>query len=109
MNVATAWVLLFVAALLEPVFAVSMKYSQGFTRLVPSVVTVLLAVASIIILSRSLRVIPVGTAYVVWTGLGAVGTVIAGIVLFDEPVTLGRIAAMGLVIVGVSALRFLGG
>lgn len=109
MNIATAWVLLLVAALLETAFAISMKYSQGFTRLAPSLVTAVLAVASVVLLSRTLSAIPVGTAYAVWTGLGAAGVVIAGIVLFGEPATVGRLAGIGLVILGVIALRLFGG
>lgn len=109
MNTATAWGLLLVAASLETAFAISMKYSQGFTRLVPSLVTAVLAVASVVLLSRTLSAIPVGTAYAVWTGLGAAGTVVAGILLFGEPATVGRLAGIGLVILGVIALRLFGG
>jgi quaternary ammonium compound-resistance protein SugE len=100
-----AWLYLVVAGLLEIVWAIGLKYTEGFTRLLPSVITVAAMVASVWFLALALRTIPVGTGYAVWTGIGAVGTAILGIVLLGEPATLARIACIGLILAGIAGLK----
>jgi quaternary ammonium compound-resistance protein SugE len=100
-----AWLLLIIAGLLEIVWAVGMKYSLGWTRLWPSVITIVTIMVSVYLLSVSMRDLPVGTAYAVWVGIGAVGAALLGILLFNEPVTLMRVACLGLIIAGVIGLR----
>ncbi|MFZ9150059.1 MAG: DMT family transporter, partial [Burkholderiales bacterium] len=80
----TAWLLLIAAGLLEVVWAIGLKYTEGFSRLVPSVITIAAMIASVWLLAMALKSIPVGTGYAVWTGIGAVGTAILGIILFNE-------------------------
>ncbi|MDR2549437.1 MAG: quaternary ammonium compound efflux SMR transporter SugE [Desulfobulbus sp.] len=99
------WLLLFVAGLFEVVWAVGLKYTVGFTRLVPSLVTVGAMGASFYFLSVALRTLPLGTAYAVWVGIGAVGTAIAGIVLFHEAVTTLRLCSLILVVAGIVGLK----
>lgn len=101
-----AWAYLFIAGILEIVFAVGMKYTDGFTRLVPSVLTILTAVASVAILSYAVKSLPIGTAYAVWTGIGAVGTALVGMYLFDEPRDWSRVFCILLIITGIAGLRF---
>lgn len=101
-----AWILLFVAGLLETGWAIGLKYTAGFTKLVPSVLTLVTMAASVVLLSISLRTLPVGTGYAVWTGIGAVGTAILGIVLFGEPATAARLACIGLIVAGIAGLKF---
>jgi quaternary ammonium compound-resistance protein SugE len=98
--------LLLVAAVFEIGFALGMKWTQGFSRPIPVVVTLVLAMISLLLLTRSLLVLPVGTAYAAWTGIGAVGTAILGMLVFGEPVTPGRVASLGCVILGVIGLRY---
>jgi quaternary ammonium compound-resistance protein SugE len=98
---------LFVAGLLEIAWAIGLKYTEGFTRLVPSVLTVVAMIASFAMLGLALRTLPLGTAYAVWTGIGTLGTVILGIFLFQEPADLPRLLCIGLIIFGVAGLRFL--
>jgi quaternary ammonium compound-resistance protein SugE len=100
-----AWVFLFIAGLLEVVWAIGLKYTQGFTRLWPSVVTVGAMMASFALLAQALKTIPVGTGYAVWTGIGTVGTAILGIVLFSEPATAVRLACIGLIVAGIAGLK----
>ena len=100
-----AWVVLFLAGLLEIGWAVGLKYTESFTRLWPSVGTALALVASMGLLSVALRTLPLGTAYAVWTGVGAVGTAILGIVLFGDPATLPRLACIGLIVAGIVGLK----
>ena len=100
-----AWIILFVAGLLEVVWAYSMKQSDGFTRLVPSLVTIVAMVASFGLLSWSMRVLPLGTAYTVWTGIGAVGAMILGIVFLGESLGVMRLAAAGLIVAGLVLMR----
>ncbi|MCL4765881.1 MAG: quaternary ammonium compound efflux SMR transporter SugE [Hyphomicrobiaceae bacterium] len=102
-----AWVLLLVAAALEICWAVGLKYTHGFTRLWPSVLTILAMVASMYLLALAARTLPIGTAYAVWVGIGAVGTAALGILLFDEPRDAARLACLGLIIAGVLGLRLL--
>lgn len=102
-----AWVYLFIAGLLEIGWAIGLKYSEGFTRLWPSLGTVATMVASFAMLGLALRELPLGTAYAVWTGIGTAGTVVLGIVLFGEPLETLRLACIALIIVGVAGLRIL--
>jgi quaternary ammonium compound-resistance protein SugE len=101
----TAWTLLIVAGLLEVVWAVGLKYTEGFTRLTPSAVTLIAMVLSIVLLARALRTIPVGTGYAVWTGIGAVGTALVGIVVLGEPRGAGRLLALTAIIGGIVGLK----
>ena len=100
-----AWFMLIVAGAFETAWAIGLKYSDGFSRLVPSVLTVAAMAASIVLLSIALKSLPVGTAYAVWTGIGAVGTAVLGMVLFEEPATVLRIASIALVVVGIAGLK----
>jgi quaternary ammonium compound-resistance protein SugE len=100
-----AWLLLFSAGLVEIIFALSLKYNQGFTRLVPSVITLASGGASLYLLMTAIKFLPVGTAYAVWTGMGAVGVAILGIVLFKESAELYRLLSIFLVIVGIIGLK----
>ncbi|MGQ9366972.1 quaternary ammonium compound efflux SMR transporter SugE [Azospirillum sp. ST 5-10] len=100
-----AWSYLVVAGLLEIVWAIGLKHSDGFTRLGPSLVTGAAMLASIVLLALALRELPVGTAYAVWTGIGAVGTVIFGIALLGEPAGLARLACIGLIVAGIVGLK----
>ncbi len=101
-----AWFLLFLAGLLEVAWAIGLKYTDGFTRPWPSILTVIAMAASFLLLSLALRVIPIGTAYAVWTGIGAVGVAILGIVLFNEPRDLLRLAFIALIVIGIVGLKF---
>lgn len=100
------WVILSMAGLLEVAWAVGLKFTAGFTRPVPSLLTGLALVASVWLLALSARTLPIGTAYAVWTGIGAVGTVIVGIVKFGESASLFRLACVGLIVVGLIGLKF---
>ena len=102
------WIVLVVAGLFEIVWAIGLKYSEGFTRLWPSVVTLVSLGISMVLLGVSVRVLPLGTAYAVWTGIGAVGTAIVGMVLFREPATVGRIVCLAMVVGGIAGLKVLG-
>jgi quaternary ammonium compound-resistance protein SugE len=103
-----AWVLLIVAGLLETCFAVALKLSDGFSRPLPTALFALSAVGSFALLALALRGLPVGTAYAVWTGIGAAGTVAVGMAVLHEPVTPGRLAAIGLIVAGVIGLNLAG-
>ncbi len=107
MTPAAAWILLVLAGILEVVWSVGLKYSEGFTRLVPSVVTIVAAAASFWLLAIAMRVLPLGTAYVVWTGIGAVGAALLGIWLFAEPATAARLACIVLIVAGIVGLKLL--
>jgi len=100
-----SWFVLFIAGLLETAWAVGLKYTEGFTKLWPSIGTVIAMAGSFILLSYSLKSLPLGTAYAVWTGIGAVGTVILGMFLFQEPKDLSRILFIGFIIVGIIGLQ----
>jgi quaternary ammonium compound-resistance protein SugE len=104
-----AWLFLLAAGLLEIVWSIAMKYSEGFTRPWPSVVTFIAAWLSFWLLSIAVRTLPIGTAYVAWTGIGAVGAAVLGIVLFREPATAARIACIVLIVAGIAGLKLLGG
>ncbi|HEY7843099.1 MAG TPA: quaternary ammonium compound efflux SMR transporter SugE [Bradyrhizobium sp.] len=99
------WLVLVAAGLLEIGWAIGLKYTEGFTRLVPSVLTLAAMVASIILLGLALKSLPLGTAYAVWTGIGAVGTALLGIALFGEPATAARLASIGLIVAGIVGLK----
>jgi quaternary ammonium compound-resistance protein SugE len=101
------WTLLFLAAALEIVWAAGLKSTDGFTRLWPSVGVVAVMAASMGLLALAARGLPIGTAYAVWTGIGAAGTAVAGIVLFGESSSPARIACIGLIVAGVAGLKFL--
>jgi len=100
-----AWVILFFAGLMEIGWAIGLKYTDGFTRLVPSVLTLAAMTISVVLLAIALKTLPVGTGYAVWTGIGAVGTAILGIVLFGDPATAGRLACIGLIVAGIVGLK----
>ena len=100
-----AWTLLVIAGLFEVGWAIGLKYTAGFTRLWPSVATAVAMIASVVMLSWAVRTLPVGTAYAVWTGIGAAGTVLLGILLFNEPATATRIACVALIVLGIVGLR----
>ncbi len=100
-----AWTYLLVASCFEIIFALSLKHTEGFTRLGPSIVTLAAGTASFLILSQALKTLPVGTGYAIWTGIGAVGTVILGMLLFHEPRDMTRLLCIGLIISGLIGLR----
>jgi quaternary ammonium compound-resistance protein SugE len=100
-----AWVVLFIAGLLEIGWAIGLKYTQGFTKLWPSVATVGAMAVSFLLLSVALKTIPVGTGYAIWTGIGAVGTVIVGMAFLDEPREVERIVCILLIIIGIVGLK----
>ena len=101
-----AWVLLFVAGLLEIVWAFTMKLSRGFTRTGPTLVTLLAMLVSFALLSISMKTLPLGTAYTVWTGIGAVGAFIVGVAVLNEPVTFVRIVAASLIVGGLMLMKW---
>lgn len=100
-----AWVYLTIAGILEVGWAIGLKYTQGFSKLWPSIGTVLCMIASFALLALALKTIPVGTGYAVWTGIGATGTAIIGIFLFNEPRDLGRIFCLLLIVAGIVGLK----
>lgn len=102
-----AWMLLLVAGLLEVVWAVGLKYTQGFTRLVPSVLTVSAMIVSVWLLALAMKTLPVGTAYAVWTGIGVIGAVVFGILLFGESASPARLACIALIVGGIIGLKLL--
>jgi quaternary ammonium compound-resistance protein SugE len=99
------WLILFVAGLFEVAWAIGLKYTDGFTRLWPSVGTVLAMVASVVLLGIAMKTLPVGTAYAVWVGIGAVGTAVLGIVLLGDAANAGRIVSLALIVAGVVGLK----
>ena len=101
-----AWVVLFVAGILEIAWAVGLKYTNGFTRPWPTIGTVVALVASMGLLGLAVRTLPIGTAYAVWTSIGAAGTAILGLWLFQEPATALRLFCIGLIVTGVVGLKF---
>jgi quaternary ammonium compound-resistance protein SugE len=105
MSQSAAWIVLFVAGLFEIGWAIGLKYTEGFTRLWPTIMTAVALVASMGMLGVAVRYLPVGTAYAVWVGVGAVGTAVLGIVLLGEAATLGRVASIGLIVAGIVGLK----
>jgi quaternary ammonium compound-resistance protein SugE len=103
------WLVLFIAGLLEIVWAVGLKYTDGFSKLWPSVVTIVAMIASIVLLSQAMKTIPIGTAYAIWTGIGAVGVAIFGMLAFNEPKTTLRIMCILLIVAGIVGLKLFGG
>ncbi len=99
------WLHLIIAGLLEVAWAVGLKQTAGWTRLWPSVITVVLMIASFFFLSLALRTLPIGTAYAIWTGIGAIGTALIGIYIFDEPRTAARLVCILLIVAGVVGLK----
>ena len=100
-----SWLILVVAGLLEVVWAVGLKYTHGFSRLVPSVITAVAMIASVALLSWAMKTLPVGTAYAIWTGIGAVGAAITGILLLGESATPARIFSLVLIVCGIIGLK----
>ena len=100
-----AWIWLTLAGLLEIVWAIGLKYTDGFSRLVPSAITLAAMVVSMYFLALAVRTIPIGTGYAVWTGIGAVGVAILGIILFDEPRDLIRVGSILLIVGGIAGLK----
>jgi len=100
-----SWTYLIIAGVLEIVWAIGLKYTDGFSKLMPSVITIAAMIASVVFLALALKTIPVGTGYAVWTGIGAVGTAILGIVLFAEPATAARIGCIALIVAGIIGLK----
>lgn len=99
------WTYLAIAGVLEIAWAIGLKYTEGWTRLVPSLITGALMIASFYFLSLAVRTLPIGTAYAVWTGIGTVGAAILGMILFDEPKNVIRIACIFLIIAGIAGLK----
>lgn len=99
------WIHLTIAGLLEVAWAIGLKHTDGWTRLGPSVITALLMIASFFFLSLALRALPIGTAYAIWTGIGAVGTALIGIFIFGEPRTAARLACIVLIVAGIIGLK----
>lgn len=104
-----SWNLLFVAGLFEIAWAIGLGYSEGLTKPVPTAGTVVALIISMVLLAKAVETLPVGTAYAVWTGIGAVGTAILGMYLFDEPATVARLGFIGLIVVGVVGLNLVSG
>jgi quaternary ammonium compound-resistance protein SugE len=101
-----AWVYLVIAGLFEITWAIGLKYAEGFTRLVTSIITVVGMIVSVILLGLALRELPVGTGYAVWTGIGTVGAAVLGMILFQEPATAIRLGCIALIVVGIIGLKF---
>ncbi|NLS05222.1 quaternary ammonium compound efflux SMR transporter SugE [Rhizobium sp. P32RR-XVIII] len=101
-----AWFLLFLAGLFECGWAIGLKYTDGFTRPVPTIFTAVSMVISVVLLGLAVKTLPVGTAYAVWTGIGTVGTVLLGVWLLGDPATATRLACIGLIVLGIAGLKF---
>ncbi|MEB5775052.1 MULTISPECIES: quaternary ammonium compound efflux SMR transporter SugE [Aeromonas] len=102
------WLLLLLAGLFEVAWAIGLKYTDGFSRPLPTLLTLIAMAVSVLLLAMAVKQLPLGTAYAVWTGIGAVGTVLMGIWLFNEPATLARVLCLLLIIVGILGLKFIG-
>ncbi len=101
------WIVLLLAGLLEVVWAVGLKYTEGFTKLLPSAVTLAAMAGSVILLGLALRALPLGTAYAIWTGIGTVGTVIWGIMMLNEPASVARLVCIAMIVLGIAGLKIL--
>jgi quaternary ammonium compound-resistance protein SugE len=99
------WIILIVAGLFEMAWAIGLKYSEGLTKFWPTVFSAIAMIISVVLLGHAMKSLPVGTAYAVWVGVGAVGTVILGILLMDDPVTAGRLLSLALIVAGIIGLR----
>jgi len=104
--VSTAWIYLVIAGLLEVCWAIGLKYTAGFTRLYPSLFTIITLAGSMYLLAKAAETLPIGTAYAVWVGIGAIGAGVLGIFLFEEPATWPRLAFMGLLVISILGLKF---
>jgi len=104
-GLVVAWIILLIAGLFEVGWAVLLKFTEGFTRPIPIVLTAISLVLSMGLLGWSVKTLPLGTAYAVWTGVGAVGTAIVGVVLFKEPATAARLVCLGLIVAGILGLK----
>jgi quaternary ammonium compound-resistance protein SugE len=104
-----AWILLLIAGLLEIGWAIGLKHTDGFTRLWPTVATVAAMVSSVVLLGLAVRTLPIGTAYAAWTGIGAAGTVVLGILVLGEPATVARLVCVALIVGGVVGLKLVEG
>ena len=102
------WMYLFIAGLFEISWAVGLKFTHGFSQIIPSVLTVAGMIASFYFLALALKHLPLGTAYAIWTGIGTIGTVIFGIIIFKEPVTAMRLVCIALIVSGITGLKLLG-
>lgn len=100
-----AWLVLIIAGILEIVWAISLKYSHGFSNLVPSVITIVTMILSFYFLASAVKTLPIGTAYAVWTGIGVVGTVVLGILFFNEQLTITRIVFITMILAGIIGLK----
>ncbi len=103
-----SWLLLLLAGLFEVAWAIGLKYTDGFSRPFPTLLTLIAMAVSVLLLAIAVKQLPLGTAYAVWTGIGAVGTVLMGIWLFNEPATLARVPCLLIIIVGILGLKFIG-
>lgn len=100
-----AWLTLVIAGIFEIGWAIGLKYTEGFTRLGPTIGTVVALIISMVLLGLAVRTLPIGTAYAVWTGIGTVGTALLGIFLFREPATVARLVCIGLIVSGILGLK----
>ena len=103
-----SWLLLLLAGLFEVAWAIGLKFTDGFSRPLPTLLTLIAMAVSVLLLAMAVKQLPLGTAYAVWTGIGAVGTVLMGIWLFNEPATLARVLCLLLIIIGILGLKFIG-
>ena len=103
-----AWIYLFLAGLLEICWAIGLKYADGFSKLLPSVFTIITMVGSVILLAKAAQTLPIGTAYAVWVGIGAFGTAILGVFLFQEPISMIRMFFLSLLIISIIGLKYTG-
>jgi quaternary ammonium compound-resistance protein SugE len=102
------WILLFLAGVLEICWTTSLKYTEGYSKLIPTLLTIVFSFASFGLLGLALKTLPMGTAYAIWTGIGTAGTALLGIYLFGEPATISRLTCIGLILAGIIALRIVG-
>ncbi|WP_418178713.1 quaternary ammonium compound efflux SMR transporter SugE [Aliarcobacter lanthieri] len=100
-----SWIILFLAGIFEVVWAIGLKYSEGFTKLTPSIITIVTMIISFYLLSLALKSLPLGTAYAVWVGIGTIGTVIAGIFLFGESMNIIRVISILFILLGIIGLK----
>jgi len=100
-----AWITLFLAGVFEIAWAVGLKYTEQFTRPLPTILTVVAMIASVVLLEHAVRTLPLGTAYAIWTGIGAIGTVLFGIWLFGESTSIARMVCLALIVIGIVGLR----